>query len=75
MGEFALEFSFFFWRTAEYPNSGQNLAMYMTTGRADASPSRLASMVESSWFQKEYENGRYYGWMDLINKFNPGDTK
>lgn len=54
---------------------GQNLATSMTTGRLDKTPANLAKMAGGQWFDKEQKMGGYYGWMDLISQFNPGDTK
>lgn len=47
--------------------------MSMTTGSAEKSPAKIASMAGGQWFDKEQINGGYYGWMKLINEFNPGD--
>lgn len=32
-------------------------------------PELLAHMAKP-WFEREHENGKYWGWMDLINKFH-----
>jgi hypothetical protein len=61
--------------TDQYPYSGQNLAMYMTSASTpQKSPAHIANMAGGQWFDKEQVNGQYYGWMPLINNFNPGDT-
>lgn len=58
----------------QFNSAGQNLAMLMTSESAVKSPDQIAALAGSQWFDGEQGNGGYYGWMDLINKFNPGDT-
>lgn len=55
--------------TDQFPKAGQNLAMFMTSGAAQKSPSQIANMAKGQWFDGEQKNGAYYGWMKMINKF------
>lgn len=55
------------WILDQFPEAGQNLAMYMTTGAAPKSPDNIAQMA-ASWFDAQ-KNGGPYGWMDMINTF------
>lgn len=55
-------------------SSGQNLASQWTTGQALVAPADIASLAGGQWFDNEQVNGGFYGGMNLINSFNPGDT-
>ena len=37
-------------------------------------PDQIAELAKSQWFDSEEKNGEYYGWMDMINKFDVDDT-
>lgn len=55
-----------------YPYAGQNLATEWVIGaNVGKKPSDVAELAKA-WFD-EQKLGNYYGWMDLITKFNPGD--
>ena len=62
----------YLWRLDQFQAAGQNLEMSMTTGQAQVSPQEIVQLI-TSWFN-EQKNGRYYGWMSLINSFNPGNS-
>lgn len=50
---------------------GQNLAMSATDPSQPvmSDPDEIANLVKSQWFDKEQNNGGYYGWMNMINRF------
>lgn len=47
--------------------AGQNLAIWRSTGSFSVEETVIE--MGSSWFESEYKNGQYFGWMDIINKF------
>lgn len=44
--------------------------MRWTTGTLDSMNSDKISSMAARWFTTEWQNGKNYGWMDMINKFN-----
>lgn len=60
----------------EFYPVGQNLAMSATQPDQPVmkDPEAIADMAKSQWFDKEANNGAYYGWMKMINNFDLGET-
>lgn len=59
-------------KTADFIAAGQNIYMESTTGSSDSISNIIGNMTKD-WFESEYPNGEYYGYMDMINQF-PEDT-
>lgn len=66
---------FFYLSVEDFYPVGQNIAIQLSdpSQPADTDPNIPPSLA-ATWFTGEYQNGQYYGWMDLINQYPSEDT-